>query len=221
MLSALLFDLDGTLADTNPIHFLSWQKILKRYGLEIEQDFYEDHISGKHNPQIIRDIFPDMASEAGIQLADEKESLFRELATNLMKPLPGLVDFLNWATTQNLQLALVTNAPKANVDFMLNALELSNTFPVVVLGEELPKAKPDPIPYQITLDKLGINAEEAIAFEDSPSGIISAVGANILTVGVLSTHPTEDLLNAGAKWLIEDFTDSKLKQILYEHGLLL
>ena len=68
MLSALLFDLDGTLADTNPIHFLSWQKILKRYGLEIEQDFYEDHISGKHNPQIIRDIFPDMASEAGIQL---------------------------------------------------------------------------------------------------------------------------------------------------------
>jgi HAD superfamily hydrolase (TIGR01509 family) len=137
-----------------------------------------------------------------------------------MKPLPGLVDFLDWATTQNLQLALVTNAPKANVDFMLNALGLSNTFPVVVLGEELPKAKPDPIPYQITLEKLGIHPENAIAFEDSPSGIISAVGANILTVGILSTHPMEELLKAGAKWLIEDFTDSKLKQILYEHGLL-
>ncbi|GFE69542.1 HAD family phosphatase [Chroococcus sp. FPU101] len=214
MLSALLFDLDGTLADTNPIHFLSWQKILQQYGLEIDQDFYEYHISGKHNPQIIRDIFPDMSTEAGIKLADEKESLFRELATNLMKPLPGLVDFLNWATTQNLQLALVTNAPKANVDFMLNALELSNTFPIIVLGEELPKAKPDPIPYQITLDKLGIKPENAIAFEDSPSGIISAVGANILTVGVLSTHPVEDLLKVGAKWVIEDFTDSKLKQII-------
>lgn len=214
MLSSLLFDLDGTLADTNPIHFLSWQKILKRYGLEIDQNFYDHHISGKHNPRIIKEIFPDMSSEAGIQLADEKESLFRDLAVDFMKPLPGLIEYLDWAKSQNLQLALVTNAPKANTDFMLNALGLSDTFSVVVLGEELPKAKPDPIPYQITLEKLGIKPKDTIAFEDSPSGILSAVGANILTVGVLSTHPKEDLLKAGAKWLIEDFTDERLKQIM-------
>lgn len=214
MLSALLFDLDGTLADTNPIHFSSWQEILKRYGLEIEQDFYDYHISGKHNPQIIKDILPQLSLDEGIQLADEKESYFRELSRNLMEPLPGLVDFLTWAKAQNLQLALVTNAPKANADFMLNALGFSDTFSVVVLGEESPKAKPDPIPYQITLEKLGISKEKAIAFEDSPSGIISAVGAGILTVGVLSTHPIEELLKAGAKWIIQDFTDSKLKQIL-------
>lgn len=214
MLSALLFDLDGTLVDTNPIHFSSWQEILKRYSLEIDQDFYDHHISGKHNPQIIKDILPHLSLDEGIKLADEKESYFRELSANLMNPLPGLVDFLDWAKAQNLQLALVTNAPRANADFMLNALGFSDTFSVVVLGEELPKAKPDPIPYQITLEKLGISKEEAIAFEDSPSGILSAVGAGILTVGVLSTHPTEELLKAGAKWIIQDFTDSKLKQIL-------
>ncbi|PSF37510.1 hydrolase [Aphanothece hegewaldii CCALA 016] len=215
MLSALLFDLDGTLADTNPIHFSSWQEILQRYGLEIDQDFYDYHISGKHNPQIIKDILPQLSPDEAIKLADEKESYFRELATNLMKPLPGLVEYLDWAKNQNLQLALVTNAPKANADFMLNALGLSDTFSVVVLGEELPKAKPDPIPYQITLEKLGIAKENAIAFEDSPSGIKSAVGAGILTIGVLSTHPAEDLLKAGAKWLIQDFTDFKLKQLVY------
>lgn len=215
MLSALLFDLDGTLADTDPIHFLSWQEALRRYSLEIDRAFYNLRISGKHNPQIVKDILPQLTETEGTQLTDDKESHFRKLVADIAEPLPGLSEFLTWAKSQNLPLGLVTNAPKMNADFMLSVLDLKDTFSVVILGEDLAKAKPDPLPYQIALEKLGIGSDEAIAFEDSPSGILSAVSAGILTVGVLSTHPKESLLEAGAKWVIQDFMDSELEKLGY------
>jgi HAD superfamily hydrolase (TIGR01509 family) len=214
MLQALLFDLDGTLANTDPIHFRAWQDILHEYGLNIDRPFYQTHFSGRLNEAIVQDVLPHLSPEEGVQLSDRKEALFRERAVEQLKPLAGLMELLNWADSQKLKQAVVTNAPKENAQFMLEVLSLANRFATVVLAEELEKGKPHPMPYQVALEHLGVSSKSAIAFEDSPSGIRSAVSAGILTVGIASTHDPQALIAVGATLAIDDFADPKLEELL-------
>ncbi len=209
MLIAVLFDLDGTLVNTDPLHYQTWQEILRDYGLEIDEAFYKARISGRLNPLIVQDLLPQLSFEAGQQLADYKEARFREIGLSLT-PLAGLLDLLAWIETQGLRKAVVTNAPRENVNFLLEVLKLADTFEPVVLAEDAIAGKPDPAPYKLALSLLGISPKEAIAFEDSCSGIHSAVGAGIYTIGVASTHDPEVLLEAGAAMVIPDFTEKQL-----------
>ena len=209
MLKAILFDLDGTLVNTDPLHYQSWQEILRDYGMEIDRTFYKARISGRLNPLIIQDLLPQLSFEAGRQLADCKEARFREIALSLT-PLAGLLDLLAWIEAQGLQKAVVTNAPAENVNFLLQVLKLADTFNTVVLGEDATAGKPDPACYKLALNQLGISATEAIAFEDSPSGIQAAVGAGIYTIGVASTYEPNVLSAVGAAMVISDFQEHRL-----------
>lgn len=213
MLKAILFDLDGTLANTDPLHYQTWQEILRDYGLDIDQAFYKARISGRLNPLIIQDLLPQLSFEAGRQLADFKEARFREIALSLT-PLAGLPDLLTWIDTQQLKKAVVTNAPRENVNFMLKVLKLADTFDAVVLAEEGIAGKPDPACYKLAISQFGIAPQAAIAFEDSPSGIQAAVGAGIYTIGVASTQDPNVLSRAGAAMVIPDFQQQKLWQLL-------
>lgn len=209
MLTAILFDLDGTLVNTDPLHYKAWQEILREYGLEIDDPFYKKRISGRLNPVIIQDILPQLSLIEGQQVAEEKEARFRELAPEL-KPLAGLSEVLAWVDERGLKRAVVTNAPRKNVHFMLQALDLTNTFQTVVLAEEAEAGKPDPAPYQLALRYLDVSPESVIAFEDSPSGVRSSVGAGIPTIGIASTHNPKNLYDCGAILVVSDFTEAPL-----------
>jgi HAD superfamily hydrolase (TIGR01509 family) len=210
---ALLFDLDGTLAETDSLHLPTWVDVLSPYGVEVDEEFYRESISGRSTSKIVEDLLPDLPAEEGRKLADAKEASFRERAREL-EPLPGLLDFMEEAKNRGRSLALVTNAPEENVEAILLALELGEFFDEVVLSDEVGPVKPDPAPYRAALDKLGVAPEEALAFEDSTSGIASAVGAGIPTVGIASTQAPETLLQAGAFTVARDFTDPELRGFL-------
>lgn len=203
-LSALLFDLDGTLANTDPFHYRAWKELLQEFGIEIDESFYKSHISGRLNPAIVQDLLPQLSPEQGQRFIAQKEAHFRELAPQLL-PLSGLPELLNWANRQGLKQAVVTNAPSENVYHTLNALHLGEHFETIVIADDLGIGKPDPTPYLYALEQLGISAEEAIAFEDSPSGVRSAVGAGILTIGIASTQNPQALYDVGAEWVVPDF----------------
>ncbi len=209
MLAAILFDLDGTIVNTDPIHYQAWGEMLLKYGVEIDEAFYKSRISGRLNPEIVKDILPQLSPEAGVMFADEKEALFRERARNL-KPLNGFPELLVWTETHHLKRALVTNAPRLNAQFMLEVLGIKAAFDTVILAEDCIAGKPDPAPYQAALERLAITAAQAIALEDSPSGIRSAVGAGIRTIGIASTHDPQVLQEIGAFMVIPDFTDLQL-----------
>lgn len=213
MLAAILFDLDGTLVNTDPIHYKVWQIILRYYGIEMDETFYKTRISGRLNPIIISDILPQLSAEEGIQLAEDKEARFREFSSEVNR-LVGLDEVLSWTEKYGLKRGLVTNAPRKNVDFMLSALGLTESFESVILAEETTAGKPDPAPYKLALSSLNVVPEQALAFEDSPSGIIAAVGAGIFTVGIASTHEHGDLYAAGAQMVVADFADSSLLDLL-------
>lgn len=213
MLAGILFDLDGTLANTDPIHFAVWQDILTYYKIEIDRTFYQQRISGKTNAEIIKDILPHLSLEAAWQLATEKEERYRQLSRTL-QPMPGLLKIIELTETAPLKRAVVTNAPRDNAVHMLDVLRLTYVFPTVILAEDAPPGKPDPAPYLLALERLGIDRDKAIAFEDSTTGIQSAVGAGIYTIGITSTHRSEHLLAAGANMAIEDFNSERLWEIL-------
>lgn len=210
---AFLFDLDGTLSDTDALHSPAWLNLLKRHGVEADEEFYRNRISGRSNAVIVRELLPDLTENEVQGVIDAKESDFRDLATDL-EPLPGLVDFMEAGRKRNMKVALVTNAPSANVPIVLAALGIKRYFDEVVLADEVGAGKPDPAPYAAALQRFGLDPEEAVAFEDSASGIASATGAGIPTVGIASTQKPDYLLDAGAFVTAEDFTDPKLWALL-------
>ncbi|GGM95793.1 hydrolase [Thermus composti] len=204
MVKAILFDLDGTLADTDPLHLLAWREVLRPYGLTVDPAFYRERISGRLNPEIVRDLLG-LEGEEAESLIAAKEARFRELAQGL-KPLPGLPEFLERIREKGLSWGVVTNAPKENAHHVLKALGLKP--PLLILAEEVGRGKPDPLPYRVALERLGVAPEEALAFEDSPSGVRSAVGAGIPTYALLTGHGVEALLEAGAKGVFRDFREA-------------
>ena len=214
MLEAILFDLDGTLADTDSIHFAVWQDILIRFDLDIDRGFYRQRISGRTNSRIIKDIIPQLTLEEAWKLATEKEENYRRIA-NSLRPTPGLDRLLRLTDDAVIKRAVVTNAPEDNAVYMLRVLRLSDTFPTVIMAKDAPPGKPDPAPYKLGLSRLGVaDPSKAIAFEDSIAGIHSAVGAEIYTIGVTSSYPASELIDAGASMTIEDFNDSELWRLL-------
>ncbi|MDZ8027565.1 MAG: HAD-IA family hydrolase [Nostoc sp. DedQUE11] len=213
MLAAILFDLDGTIVNSDPIHYRAWKEMLLNFSIEIDETFYKSKISGRLNPEIVQDILPQLSLTEREKFADEKEALFRRLASNL-QPLSGFSELLAWTDTHQLKRALVTNAPRLNAEYMLEVLGIKEAFHTIVLADDCIAGKPDPAPYQVALNKLEIQAEEAIALEDSPSGIRAAIGANIRTIGIASTHNPQLLREIGAFMAIPDFTDLQLWTLL-------
>ena len=210
MLKALLFDLDGTLAETDSVHHPTWADLLKPHGYDVDWAFFQERLSGRLNPDIVAELLPDLSEEEGRAMIEAKEADFRERAMTL-EPLPGLVDFIERGRALGLDVALVTNAPKENVLAVLRALGLDEAFETVILADDVGIGKPDPAPYRAALDALSVRAGEALAFEDSPSGIASSVGAGIPTVGVASTHDPGKLGRLGVDLVVHDFTEPELE----------
>jgi HAD superfamily hydrolase (TIGR01509 family) len=212
MLKALLFDIDGTLVETDTLHYEIWRKVLAEEGLKIDGAAYKQKISGRLNPDIVGDLLPHLSLEHQTAFAEHKEAVFREQAE--LQPLDGLLACLSWASDRQLICAVVSNAPQKNAEFMLKALNIASAFSLVVLGGDLPHGKPHPLPYQEALRLLNLDPEETIAFEDSPSGIQSAVTAGIPVVGIASTHVPEDLKTLGAAIVVKDFAEPLLMEWL-------
>lgn len=217
MLEALLFDLDGTLADTDPIHMRAWREELADHDLDIDEDFYRANVSGRLNPNIVADLLPELDAQQSNALIERKEARFRDLADRL-EPLPGLAEIMAWARTRGIALALVTNAPRENAFFMLAALDLEAAFPTIVLGEDAAAGKPDPAPYRMALEQLGMQPSAGLAFEDSASGVRSAHRAGLEVVGMTTTHSARELGESGADLAVPDFRDARLWRRLRQRG---
>ncbi|GJM91527.1 hypothetical protein PR202_ga07904 [Eleusine coracana subsp. coracana] len=141
-LEAILFDIDGTLCDSDPIHFLAFRELLQQVcfndGVPITEEFFSANISGGHNDDLARVLFPDMDFEKAMKFMDDKEAFFRKLAAEQLKAVDGLHDLCRWIEARNLKRAAVTNAPRANAEMMLSLLGLTDFFPVLVIERVRP-----------------------------------------------------------------------------------
>jgi beta-phosphoglucomutase len=206
----LLFDLDGTLVDTDHLHVGAFATLLAESGRTLSLADYRAHVMGAPNEAIFAYLFPGEPPETHAAIADRKETLVRA-AMGTLTPTRGLPDILAWAAERDVPCAVVTNAPRPNAEKMLSALGLADRFPVLVIGDELARGKPDPLPYLTALRRLGAEPARAIAFEDSTSGIRAADAAGIFTYGLRTALDDATLRAAGADAVIDDFTDAGLR----------
>jgi len=209
----LLFDLDGTLVNTDELHFAAFQTLLADFGRTLTMDTYRTKIMGASNEAIMRELFPHEPAELHPQLAERKEALFRAAVTTL-EPTRGVIELLDWARRHDVRVGVVTNAPRANADLMLGGIRIADRIDALVIGEELARGKPDPLPYLTGLERLNGDARRAIAFEDSLSGVRSASSAGIYTFGLHGALSDDALRDAGAKDVIEDFLSPALWRML-------
>ena len=187
--------------------------MLAPYGLTFDETFYKTHFSGRLNVDILKDLLPELSPEESARLSEDKETQFRVTAGQALRPMPGLLPLLAWLQQQQWAYAVVTNAPRPNAEFMLRALQLWDTFELVVIGDDLPQGKPSPLPYQTAMARLNLTPDQALVFEDSPAGVRSAVAAGIKTVGITSTYEASLLYDLGASLTVSDFTDTHLREL--------
>ena len=210
---AYLFDLDGTLLDSDPLHAAVFVDFLNTRGVDFGLEDYATRIHGRQNVEVFGELLPFEDARA---LDRAKEAAYRARLGSDLTATPGLTDLLDRARAEGLKCALVTNACRENVDAVLDALGLEDAFDTQSLGDDCPQGKPHPDPYFRALAALGVAAEEAIAFEDSPAGIAAATTAGIPTVGIATGLSPDRLLGLGATLAIADFTDPRLAALIAE-----
>lgn len=206
---ALLFDLDGTLVDTDRLHFEAFAAVLAEAGGgELTMADYKSRIMGHPNPEIAAFLFPDHP-EADALIA-HKEVRFRDSLASSVPPVDGVHALLDWADAEGAGTAVVTNAPRANAEAMLAAAGLAHRLTELVIGDECVRPKPDPFPYQEAMRRLGATPSRCLAFEDSRAGLRAARASGVHVFGLAGGLTPAELLQAGAHHAIADFTDPAL-----------
>jgi HAD superfamily hydrolase (TIGR01509 family) len=207
--AALLFDLDGTIVHSDPLHFEVFRDLFAEYGRPLEWEEFRLHISGRSNNEIFKHFLPDHPERA-VELAERKEAEFRKRLAESVEPTPGVSALLDWAEARGIPFAVVTNAPRANAEAMLDAAGLASRFSAVIVEGDAPRGKPDPAPYLLATERLGVSPAASIAFEDSHSGMRAAAASGAYVFGMTSSLEAEALLQAGAHQVIADFDDPAL-----------
>ncbi len=200
-----IFDMDGVLVDTNPHHRIAWRAYFDRYGKPLDDAAFVQHVSGKHNDEILKHLFGENMPGNARQLAAEKEALFRELYAPDIVPVPGLVPFLHSLKQAGIGTAVGTSAPIENLDFVMDTLNLRPFFDVLLDESKVTHPKPDPEIYLNAIAMLGSTPAEAVIFEDSLTGIRAAKATGAKVVGVATTESETVLRNAGVDWVIQDY----------------
>jgi HAD superfamily hydrolase (TIGR01509 family) len=213
MKTALLFDLDGTLVDSDAEHLIAFQRVFAPHGIELDRSEYAAYIMGASNELIARRYLSHLPPHEQTATLNAKEAAYRD-ALGEIEPILGALALLDFADRRGLERAVVTNAPRANAEKVLSALGLGRRLPIVVIGGELPRSKPDPLPYLTALERTGALAAHSLAFEDSLSGVRAAAAAGLAVVGMTTTLEARTLIEAGATFAANDFTDPRIFELI-------
>jgi phosphoglycolate phosphatase len=211
---ALLFDIDGTLANTDPLHLEAFNRTLSPHGHVFDHLRFTRELQGFSNAAIAERFLAGETPERQVAIMRDKEATFRELATAGIEPVPGLMALLDRADRAGVPMVAVTNAPRLNAEMLLDGLRITRRFRAVVIGDELAHGKPHPLPYLEGLRLAGAAASASIAFEDSRSGVRSASAAGIATVGVRTSLGHDDLVAAGAVMSVDRYDAGDLVEWL-------
>jgi HAD superfamily hydrolase (TIGR01509 family) len=206
---AVVFDLDGTLADNMAWHAQAFQTFVTRHGLPALTLEMRRRIDGKRNAEIMPILFGrDLPPAEVARLAEEKEGLYRQMSRGELRPVRGLIRLLDGLGDRHIPAAVATSAPSENVAHTLGELGLAGRFAGVALSDEVARGKPFPDVYLRAAEILGVAATACLAFEDAPVGVAAARAAGMKCIALTSTFPADAFLTgAPPDGLCADFDD--------------
>ncbi|ACH40084.1 phosphatase/phosphohexomutase-related hydrolase [Citrifermentans bemidjiense Bem] len=205
MLNAVIFDFDGVIVDTEPLHYKAFQELLVPLGLGYSWEEYLDRYIGFDDRDAFREAFAVAGralSDGGLkELIHGKAQAFLRIVSVGVAPYAGVVELIR-SISGNLPLALCSGALRSDIDPILAQLGLSDAFDVMVTADEVAASKPDPESYRLAVTRLQeafpgkVDASASIAIEDTPAGIASASGAGLKVLAVTNSYPRERLTGA-------------------------
>jgi beta-phosphoglucomutase-like phosphatase (HAD superfamily) len=223
-IKAIILDMDGVLVDTEPIHMKAFEIFLKKYNIVTNRDYLMRMIghSVENNFTVLLADYPALKQNSLPAMIKERNNLYLELLRQTpLKPISGIPDLIDFCMNNNIKLALASSSDQPQVDTVLesltinaeNDLNISGVFHAIVSGDSVRHKKPQPDIYFKALQKLGIDAKEAIAIEDSQAGISSAAAAGIKCLAL--KNPYFDLRKMSGFYLALE-TVHDLVEILFE-----
>ena len=185
---ALIFDMDGVIVDSNPLHREAWVEFNRRHGVETSDAMLERMYGGR-NDQIVRDFFGDSLPEDEVAAyGAAKEKIYREMLAGRIEEtlVPGLRPFLD--LYRGSPMAVATNAEPENVNSVLDRAGLRDYFRVVVDGHQVSRPKPHPDIYLRAASLLETAPSNCIVLEDSHTGVAAARAAGMRVIGLATTY---------------------------------
>jgi HAD superfamily hydrolase (TIGR01509 family) len=205
-MKAVVFDFDGIIVDSEPLHYRAFQKVLEPLGAGFSWQEYIDRYMGFDD----RDAFREACRVHGLPLDDAalagmiaaKAELFHQVATEGVVAYPGVVELVR-SLAGRIPLAICSGALRSDIGPVLGMLSLTAAFDCIVTAEDVSASKPDPASYLLAVQRLqerfpaaGITAAAAVAIEDTPAGIKSAKDAGLKVLAVTNSYPAAELTAA-------------------------
>ena len=211
---AIIWDMDGVIADTAPYHFKAWQQVFQKKGVSFTEDDFRRNF-GQRNDTIIRNVLGEEISQDETDvITREKEGDYRQRVNQNVKPLPGAIGLLKSLKERGFSLALASSAPVENIQLIIRGLDINNCFQVIVSGREVKEGKPSPQGFLLAAKKLGVSPDNCIVIEDAVAGVAAAKRAGMYCIAVTNTHPRTRLMEANLVVdTLEEVTVADLEQI--------
>ena len=189
-IEAVLFDMDGTLVDSESVHYICWSQLLAPFGVRYDEDDFCQRFSGRPTIDAAKEIKQTHnLSVSSRYLADEKYRLFSKyVQTNLPPLMPYAADILFAVKEQGLKMALVTGSARHEAEPILKGLGFYDLFDTVVTKDDVTNPKPAGDPYLLALKNMQVAAKNAIAVEDTFTGVTAANNAALAVVAIANKH---------------------------------
>jgi HAD superfamily hydrolase (TIGR01509 family) len=203
-ISAIIFDMDGVLIDSEPVHKLAKERAFARFGVTLPASVYEQY-KGRPDETMMNEVVTSLSdtnldSQELLRIKAEEFERLEHLAV----PIEGAGEFVNWARTR-FKIALATSATPRNRQAALHLLGLSDKFDFIVDKSGFSRPKPDPEVFQKAVRGLGVHASECLVLEDSLNGVVAGKAAQCYVIGITTSFPETSLVNHGADYVIHSF----------------
>ena len=195
MVSALIFDMDGTMVDSMPHHAATWLVFAKKHNVDLNLEEMMRRTTGRTGLECVRVLLdqPDLDEAEAWSMVHEKEALYREVFGPIFKEVAGFKNFATQARARGLKIGVGTAGDIHNVEFVLQHLQMLSPPDAIARGDEGLTGKPTPAIFLEAAKRINMPAENCIVFEDAPFGIEAARRAGMRAVAICTSHSAAEL----------------------------
>jgi beta-phosphoglucomutase len=211
---AVLWDMDGTLIDSEEFHWLAWQEAMANEGITITREQFLSSFGQRNDSILPRWLGAAATPERVERIGNAKEELYRQLVREKgIAPLPGVAAWVHRLHEQGWLQAIASAAPRANVDVILEALSATGIFQGIVSAEDVRRGKPDPEVFLAAAARVGASPDQCIVVEDAVAGVEGARRAGMRSIGVSHNgkHLPADVVVQSLELLEADAFDELLQ----------
>jgi beta-phosphoglucomutase len=216
---AVIFDFDGVIADTEPLHYNAFLKVLEPLGISFAWETYVETYMGFDDRDAFREAFRDRGRALDdrrlSELVEAKSRVFQDVIRDGVKAYPGTLPMIESLHASGVPMAICSGALRSDIDPILSGLGIARCFLHIVTAEDVRKSKPDPECYVLAIRRLTHSLQQVIsaprnclAVEDTPAGIEAAKGAGLAVLAVTNSHPAEEL--SGADFITDSLANVRL-----------